>query len=170
MNNVQHTEQCKQMRSAPDSLWASLKQRLFSRCSEHIASCPRCQKRLAAANRVEMTLSLMRMQPQAMDLLAKANTAALKYLTRTVRFSPCADQLRTAVHKPNRLEKASPLLERLLNVAACLFIILMIRVGLKNRMLEIQDQGTKVMENYYARNLDAKLFEDVFGQPPNLNA
>lgn len=117
-----------------------------------------------------MALCLMRMQPQTMELLAKANTSALKYLTRSVRQSPCADQLRIAVHKPNRLEKASPMLERLLNVAACLFIVLMIRVGLKNRMLEIQDQGTKVMENYYARNLDPQLFEDVFGQPPNLNA
>jgi len=170
MNDIRHTEQCKRMRTAPDGFWASIKQRIARRCSDHIAACPRCQKRLAATGRVEMALCLMRMQPQTMELLAKANTSALKYLTRSVRQSPCADQLRIAVHKPNRLEKASPMLERLLNVAACLFIVLMIRVGLKNRMLEIQDQGTKVMENYYARNLDPQLFEDVFGQPPNLNA
>ena len=170
MNDTRHNEECKRLRTAPSGFWASVKHRLSERCLAHVATCPRCQKRLAATGRVEMSLCLMRMQPHTMDLLAQANTSALKYLKRSLRQTPCAERLRCAVPQPHRLEKARPMLERLINVAACLFIVLMVRVGLTKSLFEIKDQGTKVMENYYARNLDAQLFEDVFGQPPDLKA
>lgn len=170
MNNERHNEQCRWLRAAPDGLWATFKLQMAERFSEHIASCPRCQKRLAKVGRVEIALSLLRMQPHTMDLLAKANTSTLKYLKRSTRQMSRAEQLRTAVHGPGRIEKARPVLERLINIAACLFVVLMVRTGLTHKMFEIREQGTKVMENYYARNLDSRLYEDVFGQPPDMNA
>ena len=170
MNDTRHNEHCKSLRAARRGFWASVRQRFSERCLDHVAHCPRCQKRLAAMQRVELSLCLMRTQPHTMELLGKANTSALKYLTRTSRQTACAEQLRCATHQPHRLEKASPMLERLINVAACLFVVLMIRVGLTNKMFQIKEQGTKVMENYYARNLDPQLFEDVFGQSPDLKA
>lgn len=170
MNDTRHNEQCRRLRAAPNGFWSMVKERLAERCSAHIAACPRCQKRLAATGRVELALCLMRMQPHTMELLSQANTAALKYLKRSLRETPCADRLRTAVREPGRMEKAAPMLERLMNVAACLFVVLMIRVGLTHKMMEIQEQGTRIMEKYYARNLDPQLYEDVFGQPPDLKA
>lgn len=170
MSNTRHNEQCRRLRAAPEGFWANFKMQLAERCSAHIAACPRCQKRLAKIGRVELVLCLMRTQPHTMALLAMANNSALKYLKRSIRQTPCAEQLRTAVHGPGRLEKASPVLERLINVAACLFVILMVRTGLTHKMFELKDQGTKVMENYYARNLDSELYEDVFGSPPDMTA
>jgi len=122
---------------------------------------------------VDAALSLMRMQPQPKDLLARANTAALKYLKRSIRETPRAERLRCVVSEPSRMEKAVPLVDRLVNMAACLFIVLMIRSGLTDKMFEIKEQGTKVMQSYYARHLDngfGDLYEDIFGQSPDHTA
>lgn len=170
MNDTRHTQSCRQLSAAPGGVWTLFKQRVAERCSAHIASCPRCQKRLARIGRVELAFCLMRMQPQAVNLLANANTAALKYLKRSLRETPRAETLRAAVYGPGRLEKAAPHLERLLNWAACLFVVLLIRTGVTHKLFEIKEQGTAVIENYYARHLDAQIFEDIFGQPPDHKA
>lgn len=165
MNNLHDNTVCRRLRAAPDGFWKRIKQRLAERCASHIASCPRCQKRLANTGRVEMALCLMRMQPHQTDLLSKANTAALKYIKRSLRQTPSAERLRTAVPGPGRFAKTAPLLDRLINVAACLFIVLMVRAGMMSKMFEIREQGEKVIERYYAKNLDAQLYEDIFGSP-----
>ena len=162
MNSTGHHKPCRQLRASPDGFWTRIKRHLAERCSSHIASCPRCQKRLAAVGRVEVGLCLMRMQPHTPDLLARANTSALKYLTRSLRQRPQAEQLRHAVFGPGRLEKATPLLERLIHIAACLFILLMVRAGIINKMFQIKEQGTAVMQNYYARHLDAETLDEIF--------
>ncbi len=167
MNKTQENMVCKRLRAAPDGFWTRLQKRLARTCSSHIASCPRCQRRLAAIGRVELTLSLMRTQPHSINLLANANTAALKYLTRPLRQTSCAERLRHVVPGPGRMEQTAPLLDRLMNIAACLFVVLMVRFGMVNSLFEIKDQGQKVVEKYYAKHLDAEIFKDVFGRPGN---
>lgn len=173
MNDTRGHKHCKPLRTARPGWWSVLTNHLTERCRTHIAGCPRCQRRLARIGRVDAALSLMRMQPQSRDLLARANTVALKYLKGSVRDTPHAERLRRAVPEPSRMEKAVPFVDRLVNMAACLFIVLMIRSGLTDNMFEIKEQGTNVMESYYARHLDngfGDLYEDIFGQAPDHTA
>jgi hypothetical protein len=135
MSNARdHNEQCRRLRAAPAGFWQTLKTQLARRCSDHIDSCPRCQKRLAKIGRVELALCLMRMQPHTLALLARANASTLRYLKRSLRETQCAKELSAAVPGPGRLENARPMLERLTSVAACLFVILMIRTRRYTKM------------------------------------
>lgn len=55
-----------------------------------------------------------------------------------------------------------PGLERALNVAACLFIVIMIKSGVSSSLLDYRDQGQTAIEKYYARNLDSQTFDEIF--------
>ena len=61
-------------------------------------------------------------------------------------------------------------IERVLNVAACLFIIIMIKTGVSNSLLDYKQQGEAVIHNYYTRNLDEQLFNEIFPEDPPLNS
>ena len=62
-----------------------------------------------------------------------------------------------------------PGLERLLNAAACVFVVLMIKTGVSNSLLDYKEQGEAVIHNYYARNLDSQMFDEIFpGDPPSI--
>ena len=104
----------------------------------------------------------MKSQPYEMGLLGRAHTQALNVLSHSLRYAPKSDSLKTARSDVNKLEKMRPGLERLLNTAACLFIILMIRTGISKSLLDYEEQGQAVIKNYYARNLDSQTFEELF--------
>ena len=121
-------------------------------------------------NRVELALMLTKSQPYEMGLLARANNKALDVLTHSLRFGPKSTLLRQAKSDTNRIEKARPFIERVLNVAACLFIIVMIKTGVSNSLLSYKEQGEAVIHNYYARNLDDQLFKEIFPEDPPLTS
>jgi hypothetical protein len=47
----------------------------------HVASCPKCQQRLAGLTKVDLALSVIKSQPHRLDLLTRANTAAIRMLS-----------------------------------------------------------------------------------------
>jgi hypothetical protein len=146
--------------------WNSLRLRLTERLSDHVAHCPRCQRRLAMVNRVELALTLVKTQPLSMGLLARANHKALDVLKHSLRNAPKSAALRIAKADLSRLEKIQPGFERILNVAACVFVVLMIKTGISHSLLDYKEQGEAVIENYYARHLDSQLFDDIFPKDP----
>jgi len=158
---------CRSVRNERCGLIGSIRERLLGRLNNHIAECPRCQKRLAMVNRVEIALMLMKSQPMEIGLLARANNRALGVLAHSLRFGPKSERLRHAVSDTTRLEKARPFIEKALNVAACLFIALMIKTGLSHSLLDCKEQGQAVIENYYARNLDGQMVEEIFPKDPS---
>ena len=150
------------MREGQSDLWSAWKLRLLERLGDHVAQCPRCQRRLAMINRVELGLTLIKTQPLETGLLARANNQALDVLKHSLRYAPKSTVLRNAKSDTNRLEKMRPGLERALNAAACVFVVIMIKTGTSNSLLDYKDQGEAVIHNYYARNLDSQMFDEIF--------
>jgi len=140
----------------------SIKERLQRKLLGHIADCPCCQKRLALINRVELAICLLKMQPQQGDLLAKANTSALEVLKHSLRYSPKSDTLRRARYGQGWTHCYKPVLEHVLNAAACLFVLVMIRCGIFSSLSTYKDQGEAVLHKYYAQNLDQQLMDQIF--------
>ena len=130
--------------------------------TDHITRCPRCQRKLAAVNRVEIAMMLMKTQPQDLGLLARANSKALDMLKHSLRYAPQSAGLRTMRADQNRLEKIRPGLERVMNTAACIFIVFMIKTGISQSLLDYKEQGETAIKNYYTRNLDSQLFDELF--------
>lgn len=153
---------CRSMRNERYGLVQSLRMRLIRRLNDHVAECPNCQKRLAMVNRVEIALMLMKSQPYEMGLLARANNRALDVLKHSLRYAPKSAVLRNAKSDTNRLEKMRPGLERAMNVAACIFVAVMIKTGVSDSLLDYKEQGEAVIHNYYARNLDSQMFDEIF--------
>ncbi|MCK4998366.1 MAG: hypothetical protein KAS23_02485 [Anaerohalosphaera sp.] len=143
-------------------LWNNYKQRLLERLSDHVSGCPRCQRRMAMVNRVELGLMLMKTQPLDIELLSQANNRTLDVLKHALRYAPKSVSLRNARSDTRRFEKMRPGLERVLNAAACLFIVIMIRSGVSNSLLDCKNQGQTAFENYYARNLDSQTYDEIF--------
>ena len=161
---------CRSVRSERCGLFGSFKVRLLRRLDDHVAECPKCQRRLATVNRVEVALMLMKSQPYEMGLLARANNRALDVLAHSLRFSPKSTLLRQAKSDTNCIEKARPFIERALNVAACLFIVVMINTGVSHSFLDYKQRGEAVIHNYYARNLDEQLFNEIFPEDSPLTS
>lgn len=161
MKKINHSNLCRKIRG-PQGGWAILKERLRQRLGDHIATCPRCQKRLALANRVEVAVSLLKSQPHELNLLARANAKAIGVLKHSLRNAPQTRQLRQSKPDFNWIEKKRPAVERLFNVAACLFVVLMIRMGVFSSMTDVQAKGKTALHNYYARNLDNQMVNEIF--------
>ena len=153
---------CRSARNERCGAIRSLKMRLLECLSDHVAECPRCQRRLAVVNRVELGLTLMNTQPLEIGLLSRANNQALGVLKHSLRYAPKSAFLRNAKSDTHRLEKIRPGLERALNAAACVFVVLMIKTGVSNSLLDYKEQGEAVIHNYYARNLDGQMFDEIF--------
>jgi hypothetical protein len=153
---------CRSVRNERCGAIRSVKMRLLERLSDHVAECPRCQRRLAVVNRVELGLTLMNTQPLEIGLLSRANNQALGVLKHSLRYAPKSAFLRNAKSDTNRLEKIRPGLERALNAAACVFVVLMIKTGVSNSLLDYKEQAEVVIHNYYARNLDSQMFDEIF--------
>jgi len=162
MKTVYHTNRHCSMQKGPAGFWNGLRSRLTERLNDHVAQCPRCQRRLAMVHRVELALTLVKTQPQDIGLLARANTKALNTLKHSLRNAPKSAALRIAKADLSRLEKMRPGLERVLSAAACVFIVFMIKTGISRSLLDYKEQGEAVIKNYYARNLDDSLFNEIF--------
>lgn len=169
MKTDDHTNYCRRMRKGRTSFWDALRLRILERLNDHVSNCPRCQQRLAIINRVEVAMMLLKMQPQDVGLLARANNKALGTLKHSLRDAPQSAALRTTQADQNRFEKIRPGLERVMNTAACLFVVLMIKTGISSSLIDYREQGETVIHNYYARNLDSQIFDEIFPKDSSPN-
>ncbi|KPK76099.1 MAG: hypothetical protein AMJ79_08245 [Phycisphaerae bacterium SM23_30] len=128
----------------------------------HIINCPRCRQRLSGFNRVALGLSLMKSQAHNRDLLKRANQQAINVLQKSLRQLPQAEKLRRKQPKPQlckRLGKYSPSLS---NAAACLMLLLLIRIGVFSGMEKCQTAGEKAVRQHYVLHLGEELTDDLF--------
>lgn len=127
----------------------------------HVASCPRCQRRLRGAGRLSLAMSLLRCQPHRSDLLMRANSQAIRMLQREVRSSEKAQQLRHQLPKGGLLTAMGRYSQGVTNAAACLAILVLLRVGLLSSIDTFQRQGRQAMHDYYSRNLDEETVDHL---------
>jgi len=128
----------------------------------HVAMCPRCQHRLASLGRVNLALELLKSQPHSLDLLSRANTQAVGVLKRSLREAPKADKLKAKRPEPALSEKCSKYTHSTANVAACLAILLLAKVGVFSCMDKFQTQGQKALKQYYASQVGKDLADEIF--------
>jgi len=137
----------------PDSLWLQ----------NHIANCPRCQRRLSVYGKVEVAMSLLKTQPHELDLLTRANTQAIKMLKHGLRFAPKADKLKQRRPQPVWILRYSGFSQSIVNAAACVMILVLLKMGVFSSMDNIQQNGSAVVKGYYAKHLDQNTANEIFG-------
>jgi len=152
-----------QCRSLRTRLYTAMNKHIGSQANwarNHIANCPRCQRRLASAGKVHLTLSFIKAQPHGLDLLMRANEQAVSVLKHSLRREPEAQALKEKMPKP--LEKYRKYGFSIGNLAACMAILFLMKVGVFSSMDSVHNQGRKVFEQYYVRNIGQDLADEVF--------
>lgn len=128
----------------------------------HIVNCPRCHRRLVSVGKVNLALSVMKSQPHELDLLMRANTQAIGVLKHSLRGAPKAQKLRAMRPEPKLFERCSKYTHSVANVAACIAILLLMKIGIFSSMDKFQTKGQKVVEQYYVSQVGEDLADEVF--------
>lgn len=129
---------------------------------DHIMRCPRCQRRLISSGKVNLALSFMKSQPHGLDLLMRANTQAIAVLKHSLSREPKAQELKRKLPEPKILERCSKYGHSVANLAACIVILLLMKIGVFSSMDKFHNQGQQVMKQYYARQVGEDLADEVF--------
>jgi len=130
----------------------------------HIANCPRCQRRLSLAGKVNLALSVVKSQPHTLELLMRANTQAIGVLKHSLREAPKAWKLRTMLPEPKLLERWSKYGHCTANLAACIAVLLLMKIGVFSSMDAFQTQGQKVIKQYYTGQVGKDLADEIFAK------
>jgi hypothetical protein len=162
MENKQAVNTCKRIRAGLYSVMNKYFGAEAGWLRGHISHCPRCQKRLIASGKVHLALSFMKTQPHRLDLLMRANQQTIAVLKHRLRQEPKAQELKTKQSEPKPLEKYRRYGFSFGSLAACLAILILIKIGIFSSMDTVQNKGRKVMKQYYARNIGRDLADDVF--------
>jgi hypothetical protein len=104
----------------------------------------------------------MKSQPHGLDLLMRANSQAMAVLKHSLRREPKARELEKKLPEPKILERCSKYGHSLANLAACIVILLLIKIGVFSSMDQFHNQGQRVMKQYYARQVGEDLANEVF--------
>ena len=128
----------------------------------HIAACPRCRVRIARVARVDFALTLLKSQPHSSDLPARANISAINVLKHSLRESPKAEKLRQIESAGAWRQKCGAHIIPLAKTAACLAVILIIKLGVLSSMDNFCKQGSSAVEHYYARHLGQEYADEIF--------
>jgi len=139
-------------RLGPEALWVQ----------RHVASCPRCQRRLAAIAKVDLALSAIKSQPHRLDLLMRANCAAMRMLNHELREAAQARRLEEAKPEPRLIERCGRYRGAITNVAACIAILFLTKVGIFSSFDKARTRGQAVMKQYYASQAGEDLAGEVF--------
>ncbi len=129
---------------------------------KHVAGCPRCRRRLAASRKVDLAFSLVKTQPHKLDLLMRANTQTIGVLKHSLRRAPKAEKLRTMRPGPKLLERWGKYRCSAANLAACIAILFLMKIGVFSSMDKFQTQGQKAVEQYYASQVGEDLADEIF--------
>lgn len=130
--------------------------------ASHISSCPRCRRRLVSLGKVNLALSLMKARPHSLDLLMRANEQAISVLKHGLRAEPQAARLKTTLPEPKLAERCGRYGPSVGHWAACVAVLLLMKMGVFSSMDTFQTEGQEVIRQYYARQVGQDLAEDVF--------
>lgn len=106
----------------------------------------------------------MKSQPHALDLLMRANTQAISVLKHSLRREPKALKLERKLPQPKLLERCSHYGNSAANLAACIVILLLMKIGVFSSMNNLHTQGQKVIKQYYTKQVGQDLADEIFAQ------
>jgi len=162
MKTTEANKKCRQIRAW---LYKAINSRIglgADWVQNHIANCPRCQRRVTSLGKVNLALSVMKSQPHNLDLLMRANAQAIGVLKHSLRQAPKARKLRTLLPEPKLLERCRKYKRSVANVAACIAILLLMKIGIFSSMDKLQTEGQKVIKQYYASHVGQELADEIF--------
>gem|GEM_PF-268806 len=165
MATTRTQNRCKQIRAW---LYTTMSSRLGPQAhwiEAHVADCPRCRQRLASWGKVNLALSFIKAQPHGLELLMRANTQAIGVLKHGLQAEPKAQELRTSLPQPKLLEGCGRYGHCVGSLAACVAILLLVKVGVFSSMDTLHAQGQKVIKQYYAKQAGQDLADEVFPTP-----
>ena len=128
----------------------------------HISNCPRCQRRLVASGKVYLALSIIKTQPHGIDLLMRANEQAISVLKHSLRQEPKAQELKTRQPEPKPREKYAKYGFSIGSLAACIAVLVLMKIGVFSSMDTVQNQGRKAIKQYYVKQIGPDLANEVF--------
>ncbi|MGD8787086.1 MAG: hypothetical protein PVJ60_06660 [Phycisphaerales bacterium] len=133
----------------------------------HVAKCPRCQRRLVSYAKVHLAISTIKSQPHKLDLLMCANAQTIGVLKHKLREAPKAEKLRKILPEPGLLEKCRKYTHSSSNVAACIMVLLLMKIGVFSSMDTFRSKGQRTMKKYYAGHVGQDLADEIFPQDNN---
>jgi anti-sigma factor RsiW len=128
----------------------------------HVAQCPRCQRRLAALGKVDLALSTIRSQPHRLDLLRRANSAAVRMLNHDLREHARSRRLEQAQPEPGLMEYCARHQNVITGLAACLAIVILTKAGIFSSFNKVNTHGQSALKQYYADRAGEDLANEVF--------
>jgi len=103
-----------------------------------------------------------------------ANEQTIGVLKHSLRRAKKAGELKQIQPEPKFLEKYSRYTSSALNVAACMTILLLMKIGALSSMNMFQSQGQKAIKIYYANRIGDDLADEIFSKqteiPPAVNS
>jgi len=128
----------------------------------HIANCPRCQRRVMLLGKVELAISLLKSQPHRLDLLMRANTQAIGVLKHSLRSATRAEMLRNVRPEPGFFERCARYKRSFANAAACIAIAFLMKASVFSSGQTFESEAGKAMKHYYASQAGEDIARDVF--------
>lgn len=159
---IKNTICCKGIRSRFDKILSNLISMDAAWVQNHIANCPKCQRRLASLGKVYLALSLLKSRPHQIDLLKAANTQTIDTLAHSVRHTSKAEKLRLARPNIKFIEKIAPLKTAMANAAACFLILFLLKTGIFTSIEKFQTNGEKALQKYYEKQLGQEYSDEIF--------
>ena len=162
MTSIKKDNKCRQIRAW---LYKSISSRFgldADWVQNHIANCPRCQRRMASAGKVNLAMSIIKSQPHKLDLLMRANAQAIGVLKHSLREAPKARKLKATRPEPKLLERWGKYRHSAANAAACIVVLFLMKTGVFSSMNKFQTEGQKAMRQYYACQVGQDLADEIF--------
>ena len=162
MTRIKANNECRRIRAwlftamssrfGPDTNWLQ----------NHISKCLRCLRRFVSRGKVNLALSFMKNKPHRLDLLMRANAQAIGVLKHRLRQAPRARQLRTILPEPKPLERCGKYGCSAAMLAACISILLLMKISVFSSMDKFYTEAQKVNKQYYARQVGQDLADEIF--------
>ena len=92
----------------------------------------------------------------------RANEQAISVLKHSLRQAPETQELKSKLPESKPLEKYGKYGFSIGSLAACLAILILMKIEVFSSMDTVQDRGRKVIEQYYVRHAGQDLAEEVF--------
>jgi shikimate kinase len=97
----------------------------------------------------------------------RANLQTINVLKHSLRRAQRAEKLKALRTELKFPEKYGRYSSSALNVAACMAILILMKIGVFSSMNTFQNQGQKVIEKYYVNRIGDDLAEDIFPNKQN---
>jgi hypothetical protein len=111
---------------------------------------------------VDLALRIIQSQPQPLDLLMRANTAAVRMLNHPLRDAAHERRLDQSKPEPSLLQRWRKYENNVTNVAACVAILLLTKAGLFSSFDSARTEGRQAMKQYCATQAGQEIADELF--------